>query len=283
MTTWQSDQNIPDNVIVDLLLKGDEEFIDFFFNKACHPLLCKINWKIFNNKLDYIYLCEHFKFYLQQNDWERLRSFRGESSLFGWLKVTAAHLFYNNRHEFLPEQSKPLRSMPLRKRIKFKDAPEDDVTYVLERMNNPVFGEFIRLRHIEGMTDKEIINDILSGAEEQFKVMERKAYSAFKQTVDNLGEYYQDLFIIPEERVIEVDEEEITEEPSYNSVPRTITKIDIEQALSRLDDRDRYILRSLIIEDRKRADIAEELGITPAYLDIVRNRALKKMKKLLIN
>ena len=281
MSIWTKDISLSDRQIIDLLLSNDPEFVDSFFKEGCRPLLSKINWKVFNNKLEYSYLYEHFKFYIRQNDWKRLRSFKGGCSLWGWLKITAAHFFYNNRHEFLPELSKPQRVIPERKRYDFTHASEEDVEYILDRISDLECQGFIRDRHVNCLDDSEI-QEMYLWSPEKFHQVERKAYASLKSVFQNTESYYECLFVITEEKILEVDESEITVEPSTDETPKTITKIDIQQALSKLDDRDRYVLRSLIIEDRKRADVAEDIGVTPEYLDIIRNRALKKMKNLLV-
>ena len=280
MATWTKEISLSDRQIIDLLLSNDMEFVDSFFKEGCRPLLSRINWKVFNNKLEYSYLYEHFKFHIQQDDWKRLRSFKGGCTLWGWLKITAAHFFYNNRHVFLPELSKPQRTIPERKRYNFAHASEEDVEYILDKISDLECQGFIRDRHINCFSDREI-QESYKWSLDKLRNVEKKAYASLKSIFQNVDSYYEHLFVVAEENILEVDETEIKDEPSTDEVPKAITKMDVQQALSILDDRDRYVLRSLIIEDRKRSDVAKEIGVTPEYLDIIRNRALKKMKNLL--
>ena len=282
MAIWTKDKPFTERQIIDLLLSNDPEFVDSFFRDGCRPLLNRINWKVFDNKVEYSILCENFKFHIRQDDWHKLRTFRGDSSLWGWLKISAAHFFYNNRHEFLPELSKPQRPVPERKKYDFSRASEDELQFVLDKMSDPTQRAFIEGRHQKRHSDEDLVN-LFHWTSEQIRRTEKAAYRNLRAAIALAGEYYERLLVIPEERVVEVDESEIAVEPSTDEAPRTVTKIDVRRALARLDDRDRYVLRSLIIEDRKRADVAKELGVTPGYLDVIRNRALKKMKNLLEN
>lgn len=281
MAIWAKDISYSDKQIIDMLLSNDIEFVNSFFKEGCRPLLSKINWKVFNNQLEYSYLYEHFKFYLQQDDWKRLRSFKGMCSLWGWLKITAAHFFYNNRHEFLPELSKPKKAIPENKRYDFSHASEEDVEYILDKISDLECQCFIRDRHVNRLDDSEI-QEMYLWSPEKLNKIEKKAYASLKIIFQNVDSFYERMFVVENEKIIKVDKSELTDEPSIDEIPILITKLDIQHALSRLDDRDRFVLRSLIIEDRKRADVAEEIGVTPGYLDIIRNRALKKMKSFLV-
>lgn len=282
MAIWTKDQSLTERQIIELLLSNDAEFVDSFFKEGCRPMLNRINWKVFGNKMEYTILYENFKFHILQDDWHRLRTFKGTSSLWGWLKITAAHYFYNNRHEFLPELLKPQRPVPDSKKYDFSQATDEEIQFVLDKMSDSTQRAFIECRHLKRYDD-EVLVSIFHWSPAQIRKTEKAAYRSLRAAIEDAGTYYERLLIVPEERFVEVGEDEIAVEPSVDEGRRTISKMDVQRALVQLDDRDRYVLRSLIIEDRKRQDVAKELGVTPGYLDIIRNRALKKMKNLLDN
>lgn len=185
---------LSDRQTVERLLSGDAAFAEVFFKNTCRPLLSGLNRRIFMGKLNTDHMAECLHFYLKQHDWHRLRTFRGETTLYGWLRITARHLFYDNRHEYLSELTKPRRGEPVR----------------------------------------------------------------------------------------EVDESEMGQGPIVETTGRTIIRVDIRNALSSLkNDKERYVIQTLILEDKDRKSVAASLGVTPGYLDIIRNRALKKMRTLL--
>lgn len=270
-----------DAQIVEMLVSNDQHFADAFFKKNCRPLLNKLNWKIFNNKMKPDIMGEYLKFYLQQNNWHRLKSFKGESSLTWWLAVTASRYFYSNRHLLMPDFDKPARTVPKRNRFNFDEASEEDINYILDRMDDPLLSEFIRLRHVEKLKDDDIVDGVLSGSDVKFKEMERDAYKRLEKVLKEEGERYEELFIKPAAKGIEVGDGTIPVDPPVNEQPRTIAKIDVENVLSKLTPTEQYLVRNLILEDRKRDIVAKEMGYTIKYLDTLRNRTLKKMKKLL--
>ena len=83
--------------IVNGLLCGDERVNRQFFFENCRPLFITIIDKVFPYYVDYDEFVSELYLYLMEDDAARLRSFRGDSSIYQWLKTVVLHFALNLR------------------------------------------------------------------------------------------------------------------------------------------------------------------------------------------
>lgn len=75
--------------IRDALIARDSRITGQFFYKDCRPLLCSVTRRIFGNDADVDEITNELYLYLTENDCNKLRLFRGNSTIYQWIKVVA--------------------------------------------------------------------------------------------------------------------------------------------------------------------------------------------------
>jgi len=88
---------LSDTAIIAALLSRDEEVTHMFFHVWCRPLLLSLMGKVFPGGADYDELVSELYLHLMEEEGRRLRTFKGRSSLFQWLKCVATRFFIERR------------------------------------------------------------------------------------------------------------------------------------------------------------------------------------------
>ncbi len=100
-----------DNLIIQALIRRDEEVTRQFFFKDCRPLFVSVIRKVFDvGEVDYDEFVSEFYVHIMENDAYRLRQFEGRSSIFQWMKVVAIRYFCALR-EKVREKEKSVAQM----------------------------------------------------------------------------------------------------------------------------------------------------------------------------
>lgn len=86
-----------DSHIVEKLLSKEPKTTHDFFFVWCRPLLLSLIRKVFGYEVDYDELVNELYLYLMEDGGRRLRSFKGRSSLYQWLKCVATRFFLEKR------------------------------------------------------------------------------------------------------------------------------------------------------------------------------------------
>lgn len=79
--------------IIDCLIARDETVTRQFFFQNCRPLLYKLISDIFSTHVDYDELVNELYLHLMEDNARRLRSFKGDSSIYHWIKRVAYNYF----------------------------------------------------------------------------------------------------------------------------------------------------------------------------------------------
>lgn len=260
--------------IIRHLLSNDADYEKDFFLSRCSPLLSKIRWKIFDNKISMDDITNDFILLLKQNDWQKLRTFSFQSTLFGWLQVVAVHHFYNNRDKFISDFVEDNNSEKKEEVLSFENASDSDVDYVLSFLQ-PQQSQMLFLKHINKLSIDAIANRLCLTSQECNRHI-ANAEKRLTHLLHNMDDYYQQTFLISQVRTL------IAEDDVFAPEHRIIEKMDVQTMLKLLpNDRYRYVLNSLILKDMSRESVAQELGITTANLDNIKSRALKELSRII--
>ena len=95
-----------DHEIIAALIARDNSVTRDFFFRQCRPLFTSVIRCVFDYDVDYNECISELYLYLLENDGERLKQFEGRSTLFQWLKVTAARFFVRKRHHMIENTSR---------------------------------------------------------------------------------------------------------------------------------------------------------------------------------
>lgn len=267
---------LSDKEIVKRLLSNDITFETRFFQEMCKPLLSKIAWTIFDNRVPISELTNEFLCVLKDNDWAKLRTFQFQSSLFGWLKIVAAHYFNSNRKCLYPNYLNSNYANSSIATLTLDNASKEEIQSLLELMTIQQYRDILYMYLIEKRTDKQIA-DLLCTPEAVYKRKKKFAFEHLKAVIINAGSYYESLYL-PQ---VETMSEPSNEENPAQEHEIMITKMDVATLLNLMpNDRYRFVVRSLVLEERERKEVALEMGITIENLDNIKSRALKQLAEI---
>lgn len=184
----QTLNHLSDSELIAKILAGNQQAIVYLFYDKCAALFGYISATTFHGKVTKEELISELFIYLQEKNWHRLRTFKGDNcKLTTWISVVAVR-FFNQRRTLVIDSTSEL---PLNN-------------------NNEAF-------------------ELYSKAHEKF-----------------------------------------------------IAEIDIHNAISRMkNNRYKYVVIALELEDRKPNDVANELGITVDNLYNIRVRALNQLGRII--
>ena len=267
---------LSDKEIVERLLSNDTTFETHFFQEMCNPLLGKIARTVFDNQVPINELTNEFLCVLKDNDWARLRTFRFQSSLFGWLKIVAAHYFNSNKEGLYPNYLKANYANSSITTLTLDNASEEEIQSLLELMTIRQYHDILYMYLVEKRTDKQIAN-LLCIPETVYKRKKKFAFEHLKAVITNAGPFYESLYLHQGESM----SESTNEGNPTQELEIIITKMDVATLLNLMsNDRYRFVVRSLVLEERERKEVALEMGITIENLDNIKSRALKQLAEI---
>lgn len=263
-----------DKEIVQRLLSGDSSYEAYFFQEMCKPLLGKIAWTVFDNLVPLDELSNELLIILKANDWEKLRSFQFQSSLFGWLKIVAVHYFNNNKERLYPNYICSNYVQTPTSSLNLDGASEEEIVSLLKLMKIQQYHDILYMVLIEKRKDQQIAS-LLCLSESVYHRKKKFAFEHLKAMIINEGSHYESQYI-RQEPSLPAPSDEPTREHEI-----TITKIDVETLINMMpNDRYRFVIRSLVLEDKDRKVVAKKMGITTENLDNIKSRALKQLAEI---
>lgn len=264
---------LTDREIVKALISDDPVFAEQFFYVQCKPLLSKIARTIFNNNVSTDDLSNELYLLCKEDNWHRVKGFSFKSTFFGWLRVVATRHFIKHKEKFT-NLTDTNTSHHKRESVSFENASDMEIEHILEQMASPTYRVIIRYLLKELMTDHEV-QQRLSLSPNEYKRKKEGAFDQLVRAIKNEGPAYEAIFMSQEETYALPTGDE------NESWTRVITIIDVQNILNLLDnDRYRFVIESLVLQDRKREDVAEELCTTVQNLDNIKSRALKRLAEL---
>lgn len=258
---------VQDTEIVNRLLSNDSAFEDLFFNRLCVPLLSKIRWSLFDNKVFLDEITNEFILLLKKDDWQKLRSFGFRSTLFGWLKVVALHHFSAIKNELLFGEY-TIESED--EELVVESATDENIKRLVELVTIPKYKKILWMKYVEGRTDLEIQEEMILSKELYVK-LSLKSLKHFVCLIKNEGEFFEATYIRKKTK-----KQLPCIDPFEDSVGKLIDQIDIKNLICSIpNERYRIVLDSLILKDVERIKVAEILGTTVQNVDTIKCRAIQ--------
>lgn len=148
-----------DKIIRDELIAQNNAVTSQFFYKNCRPLLYKLIGEIFSTHVDYDELVNELYLHLMEDNARRLRSFKGDSSIYQWIKKVAYNFFLDlklHRRVIENESNDSLYE----KRDELVDSSEQeaqmDVATLIDQIENERYRMVLQKVVIEGMDYDEL-------------------------------------------------------------------------------------------------------------------------------
>jgi RNA polymerase sigma factor (sigma-70 family) len=181
-----------DKEIVDRLIDRDEAVTADFFFRRCRPLFLSIIRFVFSYPVDLDEFVNELYLYLMKNDAAKLRSFKGESSIYQWLKVVAIRYFIDKRDRMIDDRSKDALYEGK------NDVPVDTVSRgearrdfmgVLSDMSNKRYAEVLQFLIAEDMEPQKLADRMGVTVDNLYNIKKR-AIASFTEEINNDLEAY---------------------------------------------------------------------------------------------
>ena len=178
-----------DQQIIQGLIARDNAITQEFFFERCKPLFYAIIRKVFSYEVDYDEFVNELYVYLMENDAARLKQFKGRSSLYQWLKVTATRFFIKKRDLLIEDLSKetPLEEEAIMEKPAI--ASLLDVQRLLDAMPNRRYAMVIRKLMIEEYSPEELATEMHITTDNLYNI-KRRAMMQLMQVALNDIRYY---------------------------------------------------------------------------------------------
>jgi len=252
---------------------GDDNYAYEFFHEMCRPLLSKIIWTIYGNNADYEELVNELYVVLKKPNrdgefWHSLKTFDYRTTLFDWIKTVAVRHFYTPSNETfcIPEtliESGVIRTM-------FSE---------LQKAN---YRKYLWFRYIDKL-DENAICEKMHLEHSQLAGLYRKAIRQLKSIIENhYPEYLSTMF--KQCDVTEVSLENVRELVSARAdTDHQDRIIDIYNYLELMpNDRYRYVLIALFLEDKAPDELANEMGTPVSNIYNIKSRALDQLRDIIL-
>lgn len=257
-----------------------------------------------SNSLNYTYGCDVsprevqeiiFQHLWHGGDWAPLKTYKGDGSIFSWIKTTA-------RREVINQLKKQGRIKISKNRsagnTRLNKISKDDMEDILENESFPGWVEtLLRMRNVDGLSDEEIM--AINGWDEKtMKVKSKKATKILQETLINSPLSYKNILKDKEPTYVTMtfdsagdfikwfeDKPEVS--PFKDIFGPCLSRAEIQEIvlgvmntlsenLKHISDRDRIIWKLRFIEEKTGNEVAEELGIPRLSVDQSVLRVRKK-------
>ena len=143
-----------DKKIVEALIAHDEAVTRRFFYQNCRPLMFHLIDKIFTTRVDYDELISELYIHLMENDARRLRSFKGDSSIYQWMSTVTDRFFHElKKRRRVIENKSEERLYDIDEESTDSSALEAhmDVATLLDQIKNERYRIVLKKAVLEGM------------------------------------------------------------------------------------------------------------------------------------
>lgn len=219
-------------------------------------------------------------------DWKPLRSYKGDGSIFSWIKTTA-------RREVINQMKKQGRIKVSKNRstgnTRLNKIRKEDMEEILENESFPSWVEsLLRMRKVDGLSDEEIMT-INGWDEKTMKTKSKKATKILQETLIKSPHSYRKILQekVPTYKTISFDatkdfigwfEDKPEVSPFKDIFGPCLSRAEIQQKvldvmnmlsenLKHVSVRDRIIWKLRFVEEKTGNEVAEELGIPRQSVD----------------
>lgn len=252
---------------------SDENFAYYFIHEMCRPLLKKIVWTIYNNEADYDELVNILYIHLKKPDengkyWYALNSFDYRTSLFDYIKTIAVRLFYTPSDEVF--------SFP--EHMIGNGLAEEMFSHV----GISLYRKYLWFQYI-GRLGKDELTMKLGVERDKLSSISRKAIRYFKKVINNdFPDYYNELFRSNINKCVAIDDASYIA-TNTNSQHSNETQIDALTYLDKMpNDRYRFVIKSLYLEDKNPEEVAEMLNTTVTNIYNIKLRAIEQLRDIVL-
>jgi len=151
--------NNNDKLIIEALLNANDVVTRQFFYKKCRPLLLSIIRRVFDYPVDYDECVNELYLYLMENDGYRLRQFKGESTIYQWLKTVALRFFISRKSRMIENKTHEPPFMHETEVLEISTA-RMDLRVLLKQMENERYVKVIEELNLNGRKPEDVAKEM---------------------------------------------------------------------------------------------------------------------------
>ena len=179
-------------VIIDGLIKGDENIHRQFLFEDCRPLFTSIINNTFPYHVDYDEFVNEFYIYLMENDAARLKQFKGKSSIYQWLKTVALRYALKLRKngtviDINPQ--KPPYNNEVSSDNESCEQAKMDIEALLSRIGNERQVYVIRRHIIDGIDEPTLAEELGVKVSNLYNIKKRAMTALMKVALTDIQQY----------------------------------------------------------------------------------------------
>lgn len=91
-------EKITDRQLVNRVIANDPDAINYLFDHQCSRILACISAQLFDGLIGVAELSQEWKSEIEKQNWQKLRHFKYESSLYSWLCIMATRYFLKKKN-----------------------------------------------------------------------------------------------------------------------------------------------------------------------------------------
>lgn len=151
-----------DRQIVDGILRNDERIIGYFFNRKCRSMFAYIIRSVFDFQIDEATLISEFYFFLQEDNWYKVRQFAFRSKLTTWANVVATRYFQKKRKKLLDCRNEEALSnkTDIEESMSVSIDRNMDVEKAMKKMPNERYRRVIEKLDLQGFPPEELAEEM---------------------------------------------------------------------------------------------------------------------------
>lgn len=165
-----------DKEIIERILGHDAATTKDFFYVKCRPLFLSVIRSMFNYPVEYDEFVNEIYLLLMENDGAKLRQFKGDSTIFQWLKVITIRHFLKQKSMMIDSTSK--ETLYNKEKEKFYDVSrsEDvrcDLERLLDAMQNKRYSFVLRRIILDGAENTIVAKEMDVKVENLYNIKKR--------------------------------------------------------------------------------------------------------------
>lgn len=182
-----------EKLLIDGLIRGDENTHRQFFFVDCRPLFMSIITNVFNYQVDYDEFVNELYIYLMENDAYRIKQYEGRSSIYQWLKTVALRFALILCKKGIMIETDSKQALYNSKDVSFDDESlkhaKMDVESLLSMMGNERQVYVIRRHIIDGIDEPTLADELGIKVSNLYNIKKRAMTALMKVALRDIQQY----------------------------------------------------------------------------------------------
>lgn len=170
--------NLTDEQLIDCLMAGDGQVVEYLFYDKCRAMFGYIIKEVFSHRIHIDELVNELYLMLREDNWRRVRKFEGRSRFTTWLSVVATRFFIAKRDQMIDSaRNNPLSEWQINN-IPCRNGFDDfigriDLYNAINKLDSPRDRFVVLALEIEGQSAGEVASVLGVTVENLYNIKRR--------------------------------------------------------------------------------------------------------------